>query len=365
MKIPKIFLTIILVAVFLFFASLLYRTVILIFILLIWRKPLAGLIPEKYRRWTMRAVWATMILLVWVALPRWRIDTSDRVRLIYFDKNGQAVHPPLSQYLLNVLIPESEVVNLGITAVKYAPSAIGKLQLATSLVNQAQNDIGNGKIGNFFSTYRSLGLNTPMSGGYAQMFNDNLGTDDRAFYLCNPVNFNSERTYSLVVFCHGYMGNWQLYQGIWKGLENAVVMSIGTKGISGIFSTADINNIFDFYMPMLERMGYKIDRSKIHLMGLSIGGSAVNAAVSSPLCAKFKSTTFISCGLKKAAKYPWQINFIGGGRDGMATGMPSRCQQLKSMGVDADIFFDPDDNHYVLVNHRKEIINFLNKRFEL
>ena len=69
MKIPKIFLTIILVAIFLFFASLLYRTVILIFILLIWRKPLAGLIPEKYRRRAMRAVWAALIILVWVALP--------------------------------------------------------------------------------------------------------------------------------------------------------------------------------------------------------------------------------------------------------------------------------------------------------
>lgn len=48
--------------------------------------------------------------------------------------------------------------------------------------------------------------------------------------------YDSSKSYPLVVFCHGFLGNWQLYSGIWRDLDNCIVLSIGTDNLSGIFS---------------------------------------------------------------------------------------------------------------------------------
>ena len=361
----RIILSVLLVAVFLFFTTLFYRTVCLMLLFLVWKKPLRELLPEKYRRWAVRGVWCLLFVVLWISMPRWRIDSGDRVRLIYFDKEGNAIHPPISHYLLSTFFPEEEVVNLGITGIRFASPLIQKMHIGESLINQAKNDIADGKISNFFSPYRNLGLDNPVSAVYSQAFNQYFGTDYHAFYVCSPKHFDSSVPYPLVVFCHGYMGNWQLYQGVFNDLDNAVVASIGTNNLSGIFKADDIHSIFTFYIPMLEHMGYKIDRNRVHLIGLSNGGSAINTAMNSSHVKDFRSLTIISCHLTNLKKVPCRVNLIGGGKDGMAQGMPSQCRRLQSLGVDADIFFEKDDNHYVLVNQRKAIINFLNNRLEL
>ena len=158
------------------------------------------------------------------------------------------------------------------------------------------------------------------------------------------------------------MGNWQLYQGLWKSLDRAIVVSIGTRDLSGIFGQQDINSIFDFYIPMLERMGYHIDHQQLHLMGLSNGGSAISAAMQSHHAKDFKSLTCISCNLERLCRVPCQVNLIGGGRDNSSCQLPVQHRELRRMGVDADIFFDTEENHYIMVNKREEILNFLKER---
>ena len=356
-----IFSTIVLTAC-VFFASLLYKTICIFMLWLVWRKRLMNKVPDRYRRWCTRAVWLCFVVIVWTALPRWRIDCGDRVRLVYVDNDGNAKHPPVSQYLVNAVVPESEIMNLGITGVIVSSPIIQKLGLSQALIKQTQNDIFNGRILNFYSPYKNLGMCNPMAGVYPQLFNDTFGTDYRAVYISNPKHFDESRSYPLVVFCHGYLGNWQLYQGIWKDLENAIVLSIGTHGMEGLFTGNDINSIFTFYIPMLEKMGYKIDASQLHLIGLSNGGSAVSAAMQSRHISRFKSITAISCTLRGLRHVPCKVNIIGGGKDHLSTTMPSQCRQLKRMGVDAEMFFKDDDNHYVLVNQREEILEFLKTR---
>ena len=112
-------------------------------------------------------------------------------------------------------------------------------------------------------------------------------------------------------------------------------------------------------------MGYHIDHHQIHLMGLSNGGSAIVAAMHSSHAKDFKSLTSISCNLEGLRKVPCSVNLIGGGEDNSSLLMPSQASRLSKMGVHTGLFFVPEENHYVLVNRRNEIIEFLKLQMNL
>ena len=109
-------------------------------------------------------------------------------------------------------------------------------------------------------------------------------------------------------------------------------------------------------------MGYHIDPQQIHLMGLSNGGTAIHAAMNSALAKDFKSLTTISCNLSNIRRVPCQVNLIGGGADNSAKLMPGQYRALKRNGVDTNIFFMEDENHFILVNRRAEILDFIQKK---
>ena len=358
-----IFLTVILAVAVLFMRTLFYKTVFLLLLFLLWRKILIKKIPERYHRWTIRGIWIILALTLFVTLPRWRIHTNDRVQLVYFNANGDNKHAPIGHWLLNAVLPEAEIMNFGITGVRI--SALFGIHSDNVFVRQAQEDARAWKLGNFFKPYRHLGLNNPISGVYPQLFNEIFGTNHDAAYICRPKCYDSETSYPLVVFCHGYLGNWQLYQGVLKDLDKAVVISIGTRDLKGIFSSKDIDKVFKFYIPALERMGYRIDHKQIHMVGLSNGGSAISVAMRSGQCSKFKSLTSISCNLNAVCKIPCQINLIGGGKDGSSNRMPQQYRQLKNIGVDAALLFEKEENHFFFAYKREEITDFLKSRMEI
>lgn len=213
--------------------------------------------------------------------------------------------------------------------------------------------------------YDNLGLDNPMAAVYTQALNT-LGDDAMPAYVCSPKDYDEDKAYPLVVYCHGLLGNWLLYQGIWKDLDDCVVLSIGTRDMSGIFTANDMNRVFSHYMPLLNDLGYKIDKSQVHLIGVSNGGSAIRTVLHTPsLAQKFKSVTAISCGQRNLCKVPCQVNFIGGGKDGLSNGMPQQCKKMKALGVDSDIFWDADENHYLMINRRADVVEFLKERMQL
>lgn len=360
--VKKVIFSIILAVAWFFFATLFYKTICVTLLFLIWRKKMAAKVPELYRKWSVRAAWLCLALILWIAMPRYRNNSGDRVRLLYVDREGNTQRSPISHWLLSLLLPEEEIVNVGVKGIEYTAPLIRMTGLGNTFIEQAQSDINAGKIGNFFKPYKRLGFNNPISGVYSQVFNEKFGTGYNAFYLCEPKHYDKTKTYPLVVFCHGYLGNWQLYQGLWKDLDGAIVASIGTHDLSGIFEQQDINSVFDFYVPMLERMGYQIDRGQIHLMGLSNGGSAIVATMHSSHAKDFKSITTISCNLEGLRRVPCQVNLVGGGMDNSSKRMPSQYRELKHLGVDAALYFDEDENHYILVNQREQILDFLKER---
>lgn len=363
----KCILSALLAIVWLSLISLFYKTIVVMLLLALWQKYLKQRFAVVGKYHVVRCMWVVLAISLWVGMPRYRVNSSDRVRLVYLDDEGNAKHPPLSQYVLSTLMPESEIVNFAINNLRLTTTfaRFFGIGVGSRMIHQAQEDCKNGKIGNFTKPYRLLGLDNPISGVYPQVFNATFGTNYRTVNIITPKHMNDDKAYPLVVFCHGYLGNWQLYQGIWKELDNCIVLSIGTRGLDGIFSQSDIDKIFTYYIPALRKMGYNIDEQRLHLMGLSNGGSAIYAAMHSYHAKDFKSITTISCNLVGLRKVPCQVNLIGGGKDVSACRMPEQHKKLKKMGVKSELFYDEEENHFVLVNRREEIISFIKKSLYL
>ena len=94
--------------------SALYLPLMLMLLFLVWKKHIFEMLPAWTQKWGIRPYWMLFFVCLWMAMPRYLIESSDRVRLVYLDKNGENKHPPLTQYLINTLIPEKEIVNFGI-----------------------------------------------------------------------------------------------------------------------------------------------------------------------------------------------------------------------------------------------------------
>lgn len=59
-------------------------------------------------------------------------------------------------YLINTLIPEEEIVNFGIRNLMIGRPVISMMGVGGTLIVQANQDIANGKIHNFFTPYDIL-----------------------------------------------------------------------------------------------------------------------------------------------------------------------------------------------------------------
>ena len=102
----KCIISVLLVVAWAFFASLFYKTIMLMLLFLVWKKHIFEMLPAWTQKWGMKPYWMLFFVCLWMAMPRYRIDSNDRVKLVYLDKNGEAKHPPLTQYFINTLIPE-------------------------------------------------------------------------------------------------------------------------------------------------------------------------------------------------------------------------------------------------------------------
>ena len=105
----KIFKTVTLSILFLFFASWFYKIMVLMLLAHTWRKEI-----KAKKEWGYRAVMGVLFIAMFCVLPRYRYNTSDRVQLIYQDQKGNPAYPPLTHYLVNVFLPEEEICNIGI-----------------------------------------------------------------------------------------------------------------------------------------------------------------------------------------------------------------------------------------------------------
>lgn len=241
MKAVKILTTIILSLLFMFCMSAEWHILLLMLIAAMWKERLKSFF-RHLGRYGYRVVWGMLWLGLLMSLPRYIPLPTDRVRHYYIDKDGNIILPPVSHWLLNALIPEEEVCNMGTMA---APAIAPALGVGKLLMANYEHDKKLGNISRFLYPYHSLtfSLETPMSAAYVQGINQYFGGKDRSFYVIRPKRFDAGRSYPLVVFCHGYMGNWKLYMGIMKDLENCIVLCIGTA-IPQVYSRRQMSPVF-------------------------------------------------------------------------------------------------------------------------
>lgn len=191
---------------------------------LVWRKEI-----KAKKVWGYKAVMGVLLIVMLCVLPRYRYNTSDRVQLIYQDQNGNPEYPPITHYLVNVFLPEEDICNFGIWGTRIVPKVI---PLTNWILEEFNYDDEKGNISKFMRPYNRLNWNGlfMMSGTTSQVFNMlGLGEKTQSVYLIKPKNYDSEKIYPVVFFMHGFLGNWKLYQGVLKGLEDCIVLSVGTE----------------------------------------------------------------------------------------------------------------------------------------
>lgn len=360
--------TLILLLMLWFVASLEYKTIVMMMLTFVWRKRIMRwciFSRKKWGRMVARHSWKVMMALLaaqlWISLPRFRTGSDDRLQLYYLNDQGERVSTPVSHWLFNVLVPEEEIMNLGVWSARFGGGIAERLGIGGTMMEQFRDDEAQGKIDNFYAPYRNLDIKSLslVSATTSQAFNDlSIGSKTKAVYVLRPTNYDKEKYYPVVFFCHGYLGNWKLYQGLFTGMDDCLVVSCGTKGLSGIFSHDDISGLLNDIIPMLEREGYKINQGAVHLIGLSNGGTAGEVAQSS-FPNRFKSITYISTGIHNTGKTKCTINLIGGGKDPSSSTMYPAYRTLKKNGTKANILWYDDESHFVLVNKVSEIMSFI------
>lgn len=337
------------------FASWQYRLLYLLLIVIINRKWFKEKLNAHLGH-TYRTLVIVITVLIFACLPNyWQ---RGRTQLHYLDANGKRANTPALVYIANVIFPEKEVMNLCMKAVAICPKQLIK---NNRFAMDAKRDFWRGRAWGFYKPYNHLSLqgSNPGSFAIAQTMNQVLKTQHDAIYITRPTNFDAAKTYPVVVFCHGYMGSWELYQGIFSRLKNCIVVSIGTRDLGG--NSFSIKKIFSKYLPYLESLGYSIDYKQLHLIGLSNGGQASKSAWKY-YDDKFKTITFLSTGSPFIKKSQSKVLLIGGND---CNSMPMIAKQLNAIGTKTAIYHDNKENHYILTYHTQKIIQFLNKEMEL
>ena len=107
-----------------------------------------------------------------------------------------------------------------------------------------------------------------------------------------------------------------------------------------------------------------VDESRLHLIGLSNGGTASNVALRS-FSNRFETITFFStsCDVIKHSKA--KVILFGGGEDASAAGLPSAASRLWKYGTRTALMFDKSDNHYMMVHQADKMLTFLNNEMDL
>lgn len=353
----KILKTILLAILFLFFTSWFYKIATLMLLAYVWRNEI-----KAKKKWGYKALMGALFIAMFCVLPRYRYNTSDRVQLIYQDEKGKPEYPPITHYLVNVFLPEEEICNLGIWGARIVPQII---PLYNWILEEFDHDDKKGNISNFYRPFSKLNWSGEfmMSGTTSQVFNMMGIGNTQSVYLIKPKNYDKDKEYPVVFFMHGFLGNWKLYQGVLKGLEDCIVLCVGTHTWSGIYTSHDINALFTKQIPFLENMGYKVDKNNLHIMGLSNGGSAVNVAYNG-FSNRFKTITFISTGIHQTHPISSKVLLIGGGKDHSSGSLRGAHRALMNNGTKTDIYWDDEETHFILVNQTDEIIDFMNRNMK-
>jgi hypothetical protein len=314
----------ILLILFLLFTSWHLKIVFLYLIFLSLRQS----IPDyKYHKKIInRSALAMFLLSFIIFFPDRTADKDDYIQSVYIDKKtGDEIGEPIIPYLTNI-IGEGEIMTAVSIGSYFIPDNIFKGSALGNVINYMQGTYFFNN--NFHTKYRELENNedTPPHNVPFQIMQDmGFYKNINHYYLHIPDVENIEDC-EVIVYCHGYTGNWVLYSSLFAEYTNAIIIAVETPSFSGYFSGRAMKNIVQNVIPhAYKRIG--IPYKKPHIIGLSNGGSAINyAAANYPKT--FQSYTILSASLRSYPKTNKKVHVIYGSKD-YSGGISSKIPKSK------------------------------------
>lgn len=320
-------------------------------------------IGQKTNRWVPRAAITLCAIGLWVTSPRIGYDNHDRIRMIYQDPEGRPTSMPIGHWIANTLVPEAEVANIALPLLR----ATGKIatqfgsrstHLASSLINQLARE---GSTWQLMHPYRNLqysGLHLG-SGFASQAFNTMGLGSTKSVYVISPKDYDPQKTYPVVVHMHGFLGNFQYYQGLLLGLDDYIVLSVATHDIRGEWTQRDLKDVTTKQLAFLERLGYKIDRKRVHAIGVSNGAYYGSTEAVTHFGDKFRSVSFVVGSNHSGAHHRGEMHIYGHGD----AACPSHLAKYKEIKTTDSYFYGPRYGHFIIAYYPQEIREWLTKRW--
>ena len=108
----KKILTIAIIIILLLPGSAFHSTLLVMLLVWLWRKN----VRRSFSRWWRkgyRTLWRVLSCISLILMPRPFALPTDRSRLVYYNDYGQRMTPPVTHWLINLLLPEETLCSLG------------------------------------------------------------------------------------------------------------------------------------------------------------------------------------------------------------------------------------------------------------
>jgi len=269
-------------------------------------------IKPTYKRASGRSAFVLFVVLFLSFFPNRKSDANNYIQSVYFNHStNEEIRMPILPYMTNI-IGEGDIMSVICLISKVLPRS---LSLGSSAANDVINYSKNIPFlkNNFHMEYRSLERERPPPHTVPFQLLKGMGWYNNIthYYLHIPIEKN-ENT-EVIVFCHGYTGNWLLYSELFAQYTDAIIIAVETPNFVGYFSKKTIYNILKTIIPhAYKRIGIK--NKKAHLIGLSNGGSAINNSIKY-YPDSFKSYTILSASLNNSPPPLIMANIIYGAND--------------------------------------------------
>jgi pimeloyl-ACP methyl ester carboxylesterase len=341
--------TIILLVFFLLLVSWHLKIIFLYFLFLAWRK----FIPDyqENKKMINRTALAVFVLSFIVLFPDRTADKDDYIQSVYYDKKtGEELGEPFIPYMTNI-IGEGEIMTAVSLGSYIVPGDFLKGSALGDVIryNNSTYFFNN----NFHNLYRECeSEDTPPHNVPFQIMQDNGFYKDMSHYYLHMPDVENPEDCEVIVYCHGYTGNWVLYSHIFAKYTDAIIIAVETPSFSGYFSGRVMKEIVNKTIPhAFDRMG--IPYKKPHIIGLSAGGSAINyAAANYPNT--FKSYTILSASLRSYPRTNKKVHVIYGANDrsgGISSKIPkSKYVRHRIKGEDHSLIVARPDITFKLIN---------------
>lgn len=348
-KLIQILKTFFLIVIILFFVSWHIKIIFVYILFMVLRKHI--LHYEENKKIINRGVFILFFVLFWFLFPNRTSNSNDYIQSIYFDtKTRNKIRKPFIPHLTNI-VGEGDIMAIVSLASYFIPENYFKGSAIGDIVkyNKSTYFINN----NFHNFYRKMEpKKTPPHNVPFQIMQDMGYYNDISHYFLHIPNTKNLQDKEVIVFCHGYAGNWLLYPELFAKYTNAIIIAVETPSFSGYFSKKTMTNVINRILPhAYEQVG--ISYKKPHLVGLSNGGSAINTSIVS-YPNKFKSFTILSASLKNTPRTNLKVNIIYGSNDrsgGVNNKIPkSKYIRHRLKGEDHSLMVARPDTIFELIN---------------